>query len=253
MVYGRVDVFFSTRTLLPIRIEPIKPSPTLDVITWVDLFGLAEKQARLQVLRAVEFEVLSAWHKLGFQAHQIESYFFPAPNPDYGKRAAPYSRIDLDGVLKSATESMKGRVARASSLRYCTLESVATAHEDPAIMPLIRRLLAAQARSDRFGMEKWVAAVLLLAAAVKRTSHLSQSYRFIRSKPRRMQSGERRSAWRGSVRRAACCGNPPRREPQKRSSSLCRSEGCHTDPRRLTRCVDRGRRLPRRETRGQQI
>jgi hypothetical protein len=46
------------RTLLPVRVEPVVPPETLTTLTWVDLFGVDEVEARERLLHAVGVQVL---------------------------------------------------------------------------------------------------------------------------------------------------------------------------------------------------
>ncbi|WP_083418470.1 pentapeptide repeat-containing protein [Pseudofrankia sp. BMG5.36] len=128
------------QTLLPIRIAPVAPPPPLDAVTWIDLFGLDEAAARLQLLNALQVEVLPRVAVGGFPGGAV----FPGPGPAYEEQPAIVRPFDVEGLLSAAAEKLQERPGSQSTrlAAVYALERLAATTTDPAATALVAHALA---------------------------------------------------------------------------------------------------------------
>ncbi|WP_322778576.1 TIR domain-containing protein [Frankia sp. Cas4] len=145
-------------TLLPVRLEPVKPPETLRTLTWVDLFDLDEDQARQRLLYAVGMQVLP---RLAAFPGRLTTPQRPPAFP-----GLPGAQPDPAIVLAAALGHLGSPALAVRLAGIRAMERSANAeHTDPALVDEVRQVLAAFLRGSAIASYSTTAPEDLRAAA----------------------------------------------------------------------------------------
>ncbi|WP_250290160.1 TIR domain-containing protein [Frankia sp. CiP1_Cm_nod1] len=139
------------RTLLPVRLEPVEPPATLQVLTWVDLFDLDENQARERLLYAVGKQVLPRLAAFpGRTSASTATPIFPGATGAVGHLHSEVERSDPAVTLATALSQLGSTTLAVRCAGIRALERAATAESaDPALIDEVTEVLESFLRGTR--------------------------------------------------------------------------------------------------------
>ncbi|AEH08521.1 pentapeptide repeat protein [Candidatus Protofrankia datiscae] len=139
------------RTLLPVRLEPVEPPATLQVLTWVDLFDLDENQARERLLYAVGKQVLPRLAAFpGRTSASTATPVFPGATGAVGHLHNGVERSDPAVTLATALSQLGSTTLAVRCAGIRAMERAATAESaDPALIDEVAEVLESFLRGTR--------------------------------------------------------------------------------------------------------